>query len=299
MGRSRSTPGLTDSKSQLNIGNNNNETAKEGDKTRDAQEGKTEAAGRPVLSSSSTATSSNINIDNRNVSSQEQLPGKTHSYPPPLYSSLPQHQMYLPTQTTATMMSTTSLTTSSSIHPDSVTINMPSSSPLHGRRTSSPLIPLENPSSLGISSSLPCPRTPVPGEVSQEVLIQEIKNLRHRLYSMETENVSMTLKLSQQQNLVESRLKEIETQFASQSSRGSSTVNLMPDTKTSSGASSSTVLFSPRVTGQGDSHSRDDDESEEVRRSVSSGSQESQEASSVASTPTSGDDSERNKESII
>ena len=233
MGRSRSTPGLADSKTQLNstcTGKSAKEPQREVDDQVDEQvDDQEHATGRSILSSTNT--------------SPENCQENLKSYPPPLYSTLS----------------------------ESVVITMPSNTPLHTQRVSPPL--MDNPSTGLLDPSLhPLPRTPVPGEVSQEVLIQEIKNLRQRLHSMEAENVSMTLKLSQQQNSVELRLKEIESQFASRS---------MPET-----SSSSTVLFSPKSQVGHDEYEKPN-------------SKPSSEVSSVVSTPTSGDDSERNKESII
>ncbi|XP_069689587.1 cyclic nucleotide-gated cation channel-like isoform X2 [Periplaneta americana] len=59
--------------------------------------------------------------------------------------------------------------------------------------------------------------------MSHEALIAEIKRLRERLVTLETENASMSIKLSQQQWEVEHRLAEIEMQICGASSGGSST----------------------------------------------------------------------------
>jgi hypothetical protein len=59
--------------------------------------------------------------------------------------------------------------------------------------------------------------------MSHEALIAEIKRLRERLITLETENASMSIKLSQQQWEVEHRLAEIEMQICGASSGGSST----------------------------------------------------------------------------
>ncbi|XP_049948348.1 cyclic nucleotide-gated cation channel [Schistocerca serialis cubense] len=61
------------------------------------------------------------------------------------------------------------------------------------------------------------------GMMSHEALIAEIKRLRERLMVLETENASMSIKLSQQQWEVEHRLAEIEMQICGASSGGSST----------------------------------------------------------------------------
>ncbi|CAG2168063.1 unnamed protein product [Oppiella nova] len=53
------------------------------------------------------------------------------------------------------------------------------------------------------------------------VLLAEIKRLRERLMSLETENATMTIKLSQQQWEVENRLAEIELQICSANASGS------------------------------------------------------------------------------
>ncbi|KDR18705.1 uncharacterized protein LOC110830596 [Zootermopsis nevadensis] len=59
--------------------------------------------------------------------------------------------------------------------------------------------------------------------MSHEALIAEIKRLRERLITLETENASMSIKLNQQQWEVEHRLAEIEMQICGASSGGSST----------------------------------------------------------------------------
>ncbi|XP_069180147.1 cyclic nucleotide-gated channel alpha-3 [Procambarus clarkii] len=56
----------------------------------------------------------------------------------------------------------------------------------------------------------------------QELLLGEIRRLRERLVSLEAENATMTLKLSQQQWEVEHRLHEIEMQLCANSSNTSS-----------------------------------------------------------------------------
>ncbi|XP_071519853.1 uncharacterized protein [Panulirus ornatus] len=56
----------------------------------------------------------------------------------------------------------------------------------------------------------------------QEMLLGEIRRLRERLVSLETENATMTMKLSQQQWEVEQRLHEIELQLCANSSNTSS-----------------------------------------------------------------------------
>ncbi|XP_054167514.1 cyclic nucleotide-gated channel rod photoreceptor subunit alpha-like isoform X2 [Oppia nitens] len=63
---------------------------------------------------------------------------------------------------------------------------------------------------------------PTCGDAPQEaMLLAEIKRLRERLMSLETENASMTIKLSQQQWEVENRLAEIELQICNATATGS------------------------------------------------------------------------------
>nr|CFW94215.1 Eka-cGMP gated channel alpha 3 protein [Euperipatoides kanangrensis] len=70
--------------------------------------------------------------------------------------------------------------------------------------------------------SLPSPTTAtLPRDPSQEILVAEIKRLRERLVTLETENASMSIKLSQQQWEVEHRLAEIEMHICGSSSVGS------------------------------------------------------------------------------
>lgn len=54
------------------------------------------------------------------------------------------------------------------------------------------------------------------------MLLSEIRRLRERLQSLEAENASMTLRLSQQQWQVENRLHEIELHLCPNSSTASS-----------------------------------------------------------------------------
>ena len=61
--------------------------------------------------------------------------------------------------------------------------------------------------------------TPLLG--SHEALEDEIKRLRNRLHTVESENISLNTKLAQQQWEVEHRLAEIEMQICGASSRGS------------------------------------------------------------------------------
>ncbi|KAG8264846.1 hypothetical protein J6590_004878 [Homalodisca vitripennis] len=61
-----------------------------------------------------------------------------------------------------------------------------------------------------------------PDVISQEAFIAEIKRLRERLVTLETENAALSMKLSQQQWEVEHRLAEIEMQICGASSADSS-----------------------------------------------------------------------------
>lgn len=59
-------------------------------------------------------------------------------------------------------------------------------------------------------------------EASQDALLQEIRRLRERLVTLETENATLSMKLSQQQWEVEHRLAEIEMHICGASSAASS-----------------------------------------------------------------------------
>lgn len=61
--------------------------------------------------------------------------------------------------------------------------------------------------------------TPLLG--SHEALEAEIKRLRERLHTVETENTAMSIKLNQQQWELEHRLAEIEMQICGESSTSS------------------------------------------------------------------------------
>jgi cyclic nucleotide gated channel alpha 3 len=56
---------------------------------------------------------------------------------------------------------------------------------------------------------------------SHEALEGEVKRLRERLHTVESENLTLSAKLTQQQWEVEHRLAEIEMQICGASSRGS------------------------------------------------------------------------------
>ena len=61
----------------------------------------------------------------------------------------------------------------------------------------------------------------LPRDSPQELLLVEIRRLRERLVLLESENATMSLKLSQQQWEVETRLQEIEMQLCGGSSNSS------------------------------------------------------------------------------
>ena len=62
----------------------------------------------------------------------------------------------------------------------------------------------------------------LPRDSPQELLLGEIRRLRERLVTLESENATMSMKLSQQQWEVEHRLHEIELQLCGNSSNASS-----------------------------------------------------------------------------
>lgn len=66
------------------------------------------------------------------------------------------------------------------------------------------------------------PAAEPPVEATQEAFISEIKRLRERLVTLESENATLSMKLSQQQWEVEHRLAEIEMQICGASSADSS-----------------------------------------------------------------------------
>lgn len=77
---------------------------------------------------------------------------------------------------------------------------------------------IQHPQNLGLSvttgrKSPLLPRTPVPGELPQDVLVDEIKRLREKLQLLESENSAMTVKLSSVHSEFEGRLAEIESQM--------------------------------------------------------------------------------------
>lgn len=74
---------------------------------------------------------------------------------------------------------------------------------------------------LNVRSFLPCPQ-PSMLDLSQEVLLAEVKRLRERIVTLESRNASMSLKLSQQQWEVEHRLSEIEMQICGSDSMSGS-----------------------------------------------------------------------------
>lgn len=72
---------------------------------------------------------------------------------------------------------------------------------------------------------------------SQEALMSEIKRLRERLITVETENASMSMKLSQQHWQVENRLTELEMQICSATSGNTCSAQLASASSASSNAS--------------------------------------------------------------
>lgn len=63
--------------------------------------------------------------------------------------------------------------------------------------------------------------TPPASARNQEALLSEIKRLRERLVTLETENATMGLKLSQSTWLVENRLAEIEMHISTKNQQPS------------------------------------------------------------------------------
>ena len=137
-----------------------------------------------------------------------------------------------------------------------------------------------------LPESLRC-RTPVPGELSQDCLIHEIKLLRQRLMMLEKENNSMSMKLSQQHLSVEHRLAEIEQHITSSSPQ--------PAINTTDPSASSISRDNLTTTSHPASTSADRQQLPSPLPSPSTTS----ESSSASSGSSTFDDSERNKESII
>lgn len=73
--------------------------------------------------------------------------------------------------------------------------------------------------SVGSLTHLESGATPLLG--SHEALDREVKRLRERLHTVESENITLSAKLTQQQREVEHRLAEIEMQICGASSHGS------------------------------------------------------------------------------
>ena len=141
--------------------------------------------------------------------------------------------------------------------------------------------------------------TPVPGEMSQELLIAEIKRLRDQLHLLEYENAAMTCRLSQQSWEVNNRLTEIECQIGA-----TSTSNV-----TNIGVSQGHPLRDPsRQSGETSQATRDTEEKAEYRRYLNH--HLGQTTTGVTSSPGSPitasssdsitlDESEKNRESVI
>lgn len=336
MGRSRSTPGLVESKSQLNLvaasascPDAGDEEAKKSLPDSPLHKGSGDAINSTRRDSDARTSDQHLDqkeIQHRSASSiiNQSLPRLSSShgsaqvlYPPPTYTSVTCVQPH-PTDAILTQgghmhsllsdpSDQSSRTPAFGVTPATPTLQYlssagqqfflttsPTSSHGHGhRRTSSPgtesaIGPLPPPAdprfTLSPAHSFPClppesgitprSRTPVPGELSQEGLIHEIRRLRERLLTLENENTSMSLMLSQQQWSVENRLAEIEQQICSGAAIAAAAASPAPSIQTS-------------VAGD-----------VKVPLNLSSPSS----TTSQSSTPASGssyDDSERNKESII
>lgn len=165
------------------------------------------------------------------------------------------------------------------------------------------------------SSAVPLSRTPVPGEMSQELLILEIKRLRDRLQTLECENAAMTSKLNQQSWEVCNRLAEIEFQISTNSGGGGGSggggVTSSSSIAPSATVASSGVTYNQlHQTGSLDHHSTTTMDIIDLPRhaitiqqqppySNTSGTATTVSPSASSSGSVTCDESERNRESVI
>jgi len=174
------------------------------------------------------------------------------------------------------------------------------------------LAPVATIAAIPQSSRTELNRTPVPGELSQELLISEIKRLREKLQSLESENTSMDLRLSQQNLQMESRLAEIESHLQTSSSQlhysTTPSQRQMQPPQPFASSSSSSSQFSPIVTISATTATTTPSTSDKGGRKQSPpippplsppADITSPTPSTQSSSSSTADDSERNKESII
>ncbi|XP_064455662.1 cyclic nucleotide-gated channel rod photoreceptor subunit alpha-like [Ornithodoros turicata] len=219
LGRSRSTPGLVESRGKMALEEMNVPPQKEAS-----------SSAATLLTSSDNQPTSLLHHHLHSPHTSE----TQHAAPPSSAPSLQQASFAHPVQTTSVHMNPfpnmdhrrcfpptiTSVGAPFYSHPEpSVPMEYPVSPPgsenyLGSSPASTTHLLVPSPL-LGVSSAGPSPlgaHTPT-REASQEALLAEIKRLRERLVTLETENATMSVKLSQQQWEVESRLAEIELQI--------------------------------------------------------------------------------------
>lgn len=147
----------------------------------------------------------------------------------------------------------------------------------------------------GTNSSSVISSTPVPGEMSQELLIAEIKRLRDQLHLLEYENAAMTCRLSQQSWEVNHRLTEIESQIGATSTSNVTNIGI-----------SQSPRENGHLAGETSQQARENEEKEYQRYLEHQLTQATGVTSSPGSpiTPSSSDsitldESEKNRESVI
>lgn len=209
LGRSRSTPGLVESRGKLPL-----------EELTAAAPSKEASSSVAALLGAHPPSAGGSPVSSSRPNGTTDLPLRQH--PPTTATAADAQQRRL-----ATMVTTTAASPFREPHPVAGT----TTADLSGNASQAGTSPAST-AQLIVPSPLVCgmggvmggssPQPPSVRDASQEALLAEIKRLRERLVTLEAENATMSVKLSQQQWEVENRLAEIELQICGGASPESS-----------------------------------------------------------------------------
>ncbi|KAH9369516.1 hypothetical protein HPB48_019693 [Haemaphysalis longicornis] len=204
LGRSRSTPGLVESRGKLPL-----------EELTAAAPSKEASSSVAALLGAHPPSAGGSPVSSSRPNGTTDLPLRQH---PPTTAAADAQQRRL-----ATVVTTTAASPFREPHPGAGTTTADLSSNASQAGTSpasTAQLIVPSPLVCGMGGSSPQP--PSVRDASQEALLAEIKRLRERLVTLEAENATMSVKLSQQQWEVENRLAEIELQICGAASPESS-----------------------------------------------------------------------------
>ncbi|XP_037273801.2 cyclic nucleotide-gated channel alpha-3 [Rhipicephalus microplus] len=214
LGRSRSTPGLVESRGKLPL-----EEVTPGAPSKEASSSVAALLQPSPQPAESPLSSSRNNGAVRH--DQQQQPQKQH--PPPPSSAAPSAESRRLTSTTVTTTPASPYRQPSPGVPYVAADLSSNASPVGTSPASTAQLMVPSPLLCGGMMGSAGGMSPFSvRDASQEALLAEIKRLRERLVTLEAENATMSVKLSQQQWEVESRLAEIELQICGAASPESS-----------------------------------------------------------------------------